>query len=40
MHGILRSYKDMEDLVIFIEDAHPGTEIHNVDAYNYFVSLS
>ena len=38
MHGILLSYKTMEDLVILIEEAHPGTEIHNVDAYNYAVS--
>ena len=39
MHGILLSYKNMEDLVALIEEAHPGTEIHNVDAYNYFVSV-
>lgn len=38
MHGILLSYTTMDDLVALIKEAHPGTEVHNVDAYNYLVS--
>ena len=34
MHGILSSYDSMTNMVQFIQKAHPGTEVLNVDAYN------
>ena len=40
MHGILSSYDYMTDMVQFIQKAHPGTEVLNVNAYNYAVSAS
>ena len=38
MHGIMDSYKSMDDLIAFINAAHPGTDIYNIDAYNDIVS--
>lgn len=38
MHGILSPYTDMNGLVAMIKDAHPGTEVYNVDAFNDLVS--
>ena len=38
MHGILDSYKSMDDLIAFINAAHPSTDIYNIDAYNDIVS--
>jgi len=34
MHGILGGYKHMEELAGFVREAHPGTEVYNVNAYN------
>ena len=39
MHGILSSYDSMTDMVQFIQKAHPGTEVLNVDAFNDAVRL-
>ena len=38
MHGILSGAEDMNDLVQFIQTAHPGTNVLNVNAFNYAVS--
>ena len=38
MHGVLSSSDTMTDLVQFIQKAHPGTMVLNVDAYNDAVS--
>ena len=40
MHGLLSGPASMETLKGFIEAAHPGTEVLNVDAYNDLVSLT
>eukprot|EP00731_Ephydatia_muelleri_P021333 Em0013g1060a len=40
MHGILSSYDSMTNMVQFIQKAHPGTEVLNVDAYNDADSVS
>jgi palmitoyl-protein thioesterase len=34
MHGLLVSSESMEPLREMILEAHPGTPVHNVDAYN------
>jgi palmitoyl-protein thioesterase len=34
MHGIADSYKSMEVMVTYIKDAHPGTPVYNIDAFN------
>jgi len=34
MHGVLMEYQGMEELAAYIKDAHPGTEVYNVNAYN------
>ena len=34
MHGIFGGYKHMEELAGFVREAHPGTEVYNVDAYS------
>lgn len=34
MHGINDDAKGMTTMVEFIQDAHPGTEVYNVDAFN------
>lgn len=39
MHGIFASYHDMDGLTSMISEAHPGTNITNVDAYNDADSL-
>lgn len=38
MHGILDKYTSMDGLVAMIQEAHPGTEVYNVDAFNDLVS--
>lgn len=38
MHGIVSGPASMADLEGFIKDAHPGTEVLNVDAYNDLTS--
>ena len=40
MHGILDNYESLDQLVTFIQDAHPGTTVYNIDAYNDFVGLA
>ena len=40
MHGIADSYKSMEVMVTYIKDAHPGTPVYNIDAFNDAVSSS
>ena len=40
MHGIADNYKSMEGMVTFIKDAHPGTPVYNIDAFNDAVSSS
>lgn len=37
MHGINDDAKGMTTMVEFIQDAHPGTEVYNVDAFNNLV---
>ena len=37
MHGILSDAEAMTQLVGYIKNAHPGTEVYNVDAYNNLV---
>lgn len=39
MHGILDKYTSMDTLVAMIKEAHPGTEVYNIDAFNDLVSL-
>ena len=39
MHGILASYRDMDNLMSMISKAHPGTNLTNVNAYNDLDSL-
>lgn len=38
LHGILASDTAMEEFVQYIQTAHPGTQVLNVDAYNDLVS--
>ena len=38
MHGILDKPESMDQMVAFIQDAHPGTDVYNVDAFNDLVS--
>lgn len=40
MHGILDNYESLDQLVAFIQDAHPGTTVYNIDAYNDLVGLA
>ena len=40
MHGILSNKEAMAGLAGFITAAHPGTTVHNIDAYNDLVSSS
>lgn len=37
MHGIFSDAEAMTQLVGYIKNAHPGTEVYNVDAYNDLV---
>ena len=37
MHGIFSDAEAMTLLVGYIKNAHPGTEVYNVDAYNDLV---
>lgn len=37
MHGILDDYTSMNELVEFIKEAHPGTDVYNIDAFNDLV---
>lgn len=39
MHGILDNPTSMDSLVAMIKEAHPGTEVYNIDAFNDLVSL-
>ncbi len=39
MHGILESYRSMDKLVGFITTAHPGTDVLNVEDFDYLVCL-
>ena len=39
MHGILSNDEAMTLLVNYIKNAHPGTEVYNVAAYNDLVRL-
>ena len=38
MHGIFDDYTSMNELVQYIERAHPGTDVYNIDAFNDLVS--
>ena len=40
MHGLMSSPAGLAQLEGFIKDAHPGTEVLNVDAYNGLVSTA
>ena len=40
MHGLMSSPAGLAELEGFIKDAHPGTEVLNVDAYNGLVSTA
>lgn len=37
MHGLLQSNEAMETLKKMITDAHPGTPVHVIDAFNDLV---
>lgn len=37
MHGLLQSNQAMETLKKMITDAHPGTPVHVIDAFNDLV---
>ena len=37
MHGMFSGAESMTQLVGYIKNAHPGTEVYSVDAYNDLV---
>ena len=39
MHGILDDAESLDQLVSFIKTAHPGTTVHNINAFNEMVKF-